>query len=1685
MPYVDPNTGEYSEVAYGVDTHSLVSNQGSIFDSAANVLTKGVPLTGLSIVNSFANTAIDAGNWLGLDNKRLTIEDEVGQGDMLDYYKSHETGIEAAGLIVGSLIPGTIAVKALKLAQAGRFTNTLAKATGIFSGPKDEIVKAAMAEVEAGPSGLFGSLDAEKYKAIALGFGDQALQALTYEAATLGTMKASPLLDNYGYKEVVSDMFWGALVGGGIGGVLEGIATRATFNKILFNQDLATKSQELATYLGRGGYGAGDRVAVLLDSIDKIPSTSSKLGSIKKEATETTAVLQAKKILSSLAPDGENDITNAMFDTLMKMKNEAGMDKEEMYNYLSRLSKVSRITDTDSTASGGIFYVNRFAKSGEATWENLVTNTPEAKAGVSLGYELKAGASEVKIARFNDTVDFEGHSVPRFNSGKEAFEAGHDVFINKNLEVVVNENSPNIRRVARPGESRALSAKEEALYRETGKLPEGSSKLYGAPLVLNVATSNITDKALPVIGDFGGVKYLENGVTYGDKVSIQSATPVKLSDLAEGNYLDAQARYMFAASKTLPRNTVIGSQDIPYIEALYHEFKLSNRSFDNFIAMKTKQGLKFSDGFTPQSEDSLLALIKARKDELLTSIFSKEGSKMSAEEAALRANVSETYIENFFKADKVEDFLIKPDRWETVNHVKLEYDLGNVVQQDGNILRGLVDTQYRIQVIKDSVRSNLADFIKGEDWDRFLIDATASEANILGAGSKMFSFSSAAYGSLGQKAERVGKYVGDYLTTKMQEVSSVLASPVNAIRNDPAASAELGMFIAVRRRTGEKFVMLDESLASQHFLDAKKAAPNSGIAVLKDAVSFDSKTGEQIKYDPDYLPGNFINGGASAQGKQGNYNYYVLSEKVAAFEKANQAVNDTRLGARNNWYAAQGLTTKIETGTLYTPPIDTSKYPHFAYVKSKPGYGMGDDGVAVITAVNAQELEQKIASLSDRYSVYTKDLLKLHHEVIGDYEYARNFSQSQVDNMLVRKGLLNNIYPDTRAETIIKDYVDWHTRQETRLIRDHVETGNGQLFAELRAMGQRFTAAETSKTGFVASVLGRSAPNPYNSYINLALNISSKENYRLWADANEKLEAFFDTAFRAARTSFLAASKDLLPFEEASKVAERYGLGNPYGTAIENARSNYETIANKLPPGRYLTKFVSTANSVLGATTLKLDAWQSFIEAVSTPILTMSEGASVRKLLQTELPDGSGRQIPATSKVLFSALSNFFDSATREERTAYYRQLGAIRQPGNEYYQMIDSLTLPYGKFTESSILANMKKAVELGSKISGAQGAEFLTSFMAADVGRQLFEAAGYSGRQLSDNIMSFVNRVKTNLTTAQRPVAFQGPLGQAVGLFQSYQFNLMQNLFRYVESGEGKTIAILAGMQTTLFGLQGLPGFQAINNHIIGNAAGNSTHKDLYSTIPNLVDKKLGDYLLYGVTSNWLSTGLYTRGDINPRQITLLPVNPMDYPAISGGIRLVSNLLNTAERVAKGADISSSLLLGLEHNGLSRPLTGLAQLAQGFTTTAQGSLISAIPGSGTGGLNELFSGANFARLLGARPLDEAITLDTMFRRTLYQAKNTARSESLGAAVKTEMYGGSYPDPETVNNFVSEFAKTGGDITTFSKHMMKWTSDANASVANKIFKSLKNPLNQNMMQIMGGKKLPDFYQLQDAPSVE
>ena len=100
-------------------------------------------------------------------------------------------------------------------------------------------------------------------------------------------------------------------------------------------------------------------------------------------------------------------------------------------------------------------------------------------------------------------------------------------------------------------------------------------------------------------------------------------------------------------------------------------------------------------------------------------------------------------------------------------------------------------------------------------------------------------------------------------------------------------------------------------------------------------------------------------------------------------------------------------------------------------------------------------------------------------------------------------------------------------------------------------------------------------------------------------------------------------------------------------------------------------------------------------------------------------------------------------------------------------------------------------------------------------ELGRRLY-GPNASQRQIALFARDFMKQSIGNYSTSQRPMMFQGTLGAAAGLFQTYMLTSAQSLYRHVELGDYKGVGKVMLAQAGIFGVGSLPGFQTISQAI-----------------------------------------------------------------------------------------------------------------------------------------------------------------------------------------------------------------------------------------------------------------------------
>ena len=1164
-----------------------------------------------------------------------------------------------------------------------------------------------------------------------------------------------------------------------------------------------------------------------------------------------------------------------------------------------------------------------------------------------------------------------------------------------------------------------------------------------APVILNIADTVKTQDA--VFGKMKSFKFKLND---------------DFAPSAAKDHFEAEARYIWSAhTKPDWSVTKIADRDLPLLEKAIREGVEE-------ITLKSGRVLQQDEIFTYLQE------AKRKEAYLLQEAY----PNMTVAEIAKRTNVKQSLLEGFEDTkNPVSDWIARDysnaDTYLKPQVAKIAYDVKPMLDQDGFVMDAIAHAKANQKELRQATQIAFAShFPEVESVLPFQIgDRAIYNASRHGAGGGMFSMQNENYGTIGSIAQQIGSVVNKTKQQIFGRVDDTFTAHTYAIMNNQAAKDDLVKAYNLLLGSSEKYVITDDGFLRMAKVEqAMKSGSGKWPALL------DKNSAIEIKLN---------------------------SQEAIDFLKAWTKHNDDYLQSasdRLKYQVGHPGNMIRSKGTVYIPPPDPKNYNYFAFVSDKSVTGVGE--VRMIHAATEADLEKLVAKVNQTgdFKVITKKQSEEFHKAMNDYQYSLGINEGVINTGMQRKGVSAPHFAVTDANKIISEMMDWRKRADLSNFREWVKAKYAPEVEALNQLGKAYDDLAVSRKAYTGRFGTDAAQNPYHGVINTMLDVSAKEQYPVWTPLNRLLENSVSRVY-ARLTDSLHQKADLDEFERMRGILKEAGIKANF---VDPATM---LLANHTAPKPVLEDFVRKANSALSFLMLRADPLNALNNGFGHTVLYGTEtrdlvknilkgnkdaAGALAELAHVRIPGENLGALLSPTKLAANAYKDYArfiaNADDAKELMAFFKQHNWLPSMLEQEQSIMNALTL---RGTESASdlskrLAGTKEAIK---KIASPatrlnQGVEDMNRFVSAHTAKSISDIAVKhglitEGEQLA-YINTFVNRTNGNFIANQRPMLFQGPVGQAVGLFQTYQFNLMQQLFRYVGEGKNKSAALLLGLQGTVYGMNGLPMFNAINTHIVGNAAGNTTHKDIISQTYETTGKELGDWLMYGVASNSMlfpdaKVNLYSRGDINPRQVTVIPTNPADVPFIGASIKFFSNLKTTAERLGAGGDVYGTLLQGVEHAGVSRPLAGMAQVMQAFgnedmvsySTTSKGSII---------GANDLFSLTTFARIAGGRPLDEAIANDAVYRIKAYSAAKSHEINTLGSAIKSKIQAGSLTS-EDVNAFTEEYMKRGGKQDQFSKFMMRQMKSANVSTANQLANDLKNPINQNMQAVMGGMNLQDL----------
>lgn len=957
--------------------------------------------------------------------------------------------------------------------------------------------------------------------------------------------------------------------------------------------------------------------------------------------------------------------------------------------------------------------------------------------------------------------------------------------------------------------------------------------------------------------------------------------------------------------------------------------------------------------------------------------------------------------------------------------------------------------------VRNAIASTLGDF----SLDRLvrITDDEVLNGTRFDASAGLLSSTNAGYSTLGSKTQYLGRTTQDLTNAFKKNTDDILAPVTQRLLADSEAAIEFNTVNKIVSQSSERYVPLE---------DRSTLVPEK----LKQWLD----NGQEG--DPPQFPVGTVE--------------YIDVVRPAAWEavQAHVTANATRVGKMQTLRNAQGLEDKRNLSAFYPVRKDYRDFKHFAFVVDDTVTGTGH--VSMIHAPDEQTLAGMIAKVPAGLRTITDKKSKLYHKAMGDYDYERTLHDNQIDSALKRAGVDSDFAIETDPQLIVNKLLNQHYRADSTLAREVVRASNEKAFTALEQLGQQYTEIATSKLGGVSDKMDELIDNPYENYIKTALNISTINEHPLISGFNTAMDNVFSGVISSLRNAFgkVETPQDL---DKLHGILEQHGVRGAYQDAAMTAYANTSTNRGEL------SKFVRGANSIISTLALALDPFHALANAAGNNVMLGYEvnslikgikagnaevAGKLAKLSDVAIPGSEGVNMLSGKKLFANSLKDLFTGGEAKEQMlkefadagfdpSVVRQWNAIHEDliitGTENAQQLNKkLSVAFDKFRDMGITVTGNKASETMNR--------FLT-FRTIKQVTNLAEEAGIYGKDESlATINTFMNRVQGNLTASQRPLVLQGPIGMAMGLFQTYQFNLLQQMFRGIAEGTPKDALMMLGLQGSIFGMNGLPAFNAINTHIIGNASGNQNHRDLYDATYGVVGKNAGDWLMYGAASNMPKmlgmdgVNLYTRGDINPRYITILPNELTEIPLVRAGTAVWGTLANTVQQLGAGAPAVETLVQAMEHNSLSRPLAGLAQVAQGL---GNGGAVYATDKNGAiRGSNDLLSVASMIRVAGGRPMDESIAVDYYYRLKAYDAKDRNNMEVLRSAVRKSVIQGNTLEENEYGKFAEEYLKAGGKTKNFNKFVMEQYTSANTTASQKLSTQLSNPYAQRMQEFLRGR---------------
>jgi len=326
-----------------------------------------------------------------------------------------------------------------------------------------------------------------------------------------------------------------------------------------------------------------------------------------------------------------------------------------------------------------------------------------------------------------------------------------------------------------------------------------------------------------------------------------------------------------------------------------------------------------------------------------------------------------------------------------------------------------------------------------------------------------------------------------------------------------------------------------------------------------------------------------------------------------------------------------------------------------------------------------------------------------------------------------------------------------------------------------------------------------------------------------------------------------------------------------------------------------------------------------------------------------------------------------------------------------------------------------------------GARGFAWMTFY---NIGRK---GMGLDDRAAMAFAHQQANRTIADFRPSNRPAIFQGAAGMPLGLFTTYMWNYLQRFVELTEtigSGGGKQLALQTGLQASLFGAESLPGWQPFTEIFMDNYDGSESPVD---RLNRSIGMDAADVFLNGSVSNLPK--LFGASDgisIGPRAGVGLPFQSGIGAQSIAGVRLMSRIGQTVGKVIddtiqnQGIDPTRTAEIVAASN-INKGLSHAIELfGTGTSVDHRGNVIEP----------EVELGFNIetgARMLGFKPLMADELRQENVRNRMTDRIRRELKTRLGDSLRSKIRGGRI-DPEDIERALESYVRAGGNPESFRR---------------------------------------------------